>query len=393
MSRPLLLSSVCRALFVPGILLAATMGAVAADTVTADTVAADTAEPCIDQDCSAPGSTETSQQLVLADVGLRLQVPNVWKLHEPKDGPFAALGELPPKRALAMLTRSVIDPSDSKTQGLDDLLAELPRSFAQYEVISKDRRQVTPDLYGDVVEVRGTARGRTLRHTTYLFEGYGERFSLTFATEDLKHAELASQFASIAASLELRGPNPHSARFLELIKNAPRDLSQLRQALDSGADINAEDSDGFTALAAAIFSGNGLLVKWLLEQGADPGKPEKLASMLPLVASPPIYELLLEADPSIPPTAPGKPEALEIEWVSAEAQLFVGIKQGRLADVEGALKAGADLEALEPTYRLDALALTRRLIEEFEQLDLDPSRFRPIEQLLTRAVSQVPSGT
>ncbi|MCP4659495.1 MAG: ankyrin repeat domain-containing protein [bacterium] len=247
---------------------------------------------------------------------------------------------------------------------------------------------MTEDLYGHVVEVRGTARGLVLYHTTYLIEGFSERFALTFATEDQRHAELAPVFESIAASLELIGPNPHSARFLALIKTDPQDLAQLRQLLESGADVNAVDSDGLNALAAAVMSGNGRLTKWLLEHGADPTQPGKMTSLLPLIASPPIRELLVQANPTITPAPPGgKPKAIEIQWVSPEAQLFAGIKNARPADVEEALKAGADLDALDPGYGLPALALTRKLIEEFEQLELDPNRFVPIETLLVEAVS------
>ncbi len=333
------------------------------------------------------------QHLELADVGLRLVLPATWTLDQPESGPFVAVAQLPPRQALAMLTRTPVSPADSKTQGVDDLLAELPRSFDDYEVIASERRPVTPTYDGDVLEVRGTARGRTLRHTTYLVEGFGERFALTFATEDQRHAELASQFESIVASLELNGPNPHSARFLELVKSAPDEVAQLRQTLDAGAVIDATDSDGMTALAIAVFSNNGRLAKWLLEQGADPGQPEKLATMLPLIASPPIYELLRLRDPTVAAEPQSSdPVGLEIQWTSPEAQLFAGIKNARLADVEAALAAGADLTALEPRYQLSALELTRKLIVEFEQLELDPSRFSSIETTLIRASSLAPSG-
>ncbi len=334
------------------------------------------------------------QQLVLADVGLRLELPAPWQLQVPAQGPFAAVAQLPPKLALAMLTRTAIASTDSPTQGVDDLLAELPRSFDNYEVLTHERRSVTSTHDADVLEIRGTARGRTLRHTTFLLEGFGERFALTFATEEHQHAALASQFEHIAATLELVGPNLHNARFLDLVKTAPDDLVRLQQTLNDGAEIDGTDSDGFTALTIAIFNRNGPLTKWLLQQGADPGKPEKLASMLPMIASPPIFELLRQRDPSVSARPrPSDPVGLEIQWVSPEAQLFAGITNARLADVEEALKAGADLSAVEPNYRLSALPLTRKLIEEFEQLELDPNRFQKIEQLLVQASSLVPQGT
>lgn len=333
-------------------------------------------------------SPPPSHEIVLADVGFRFEVPTTWNLRQPGSGPFMAVAELPPKQALALLTRTPIGPDEPEGKGLDDLLAELPRAFSEYEVVTREHRQVTKDLYGDVVEVRGTARGLQLHHTTYLIEGFDVRFTLTFATEEQRHAELAPVFEGIAASLELNGPNPLNARFHELVKTDPHDFVRLQQTLDSGADVNAVDSDGLTALVAAVMSGDGLLTKWLLEHGADPSRPEKTASLLPVVATPPIHELLVRANPALSrKPRDGKPKALEIEWVSPEAQLFAGIKNARLEYVQEALETGADLEALEPGYRLPALALTRKLIEEFEQLELDPDRFLPIEALLVEAMT------
>ena len=343
-------------------------------------------------------SATSSQQLLLADVGLHLQLPAEWNLQQPQEGPLAAIAERPPRQALALLTRTPIVDGDTAEKGVDDLLAELPRVFETYEVIANERRQITPELFGDVVEVRGTARGRTLRHTTYLVKGFGERFALTFATEDATHDGQASLFESIAASLRLDGPNPHSARFLELIKTDPGNHSALQQALDDGADINAIDSDGFTALAAAVLKRDGPLVQWLLTRDADPQRPERLAAMLPLVATPPIRVLLRQVGPQQEPSEDaGSPDGspsptADLQWVSPEAQLLEGIKNARLSDVEEALASGADLTALEPNYRLPALALTRKLIEEFEALGLDPSRFHAIEELLAKAEGQASSG-
>ncbi len=340
---------------------------------------------------SASADSASTQKLVLADVGFSFEVPAAWNLQRPGAGPFAAIAELPPRQALALLTRTTIGPDEPVGKGVDDLLAELPRAFSQHEIISSERRQVTPDLSGHVVEVRGTARGRVLHHTTYLIEGFGERFALTFATEDQRHAELAPVFETIAAGLKLTGPDPDNARFLALIKTDPQDFAQLQQLLESGTDVNAVDGDGMNALATAVMSGNGRLTKWLLEHGADPTRPGKMTSLLPIIASPPIRELLRQANPAIPPVPrEGKAKAPEIQWVSPEAQLFAGIKNARAADVEEALKAGADLDALEPGYGLPALALTRKLIEEFEQLELDPVRFVPIEALLVEAMSSKP---
>jgi hypothetical protein len=48
------------------------------------------------------------------------------------------------------------------------------------------------------------------------------------------------------------------------------DLIQVRQCLQNGADINARDSYGYTALIGASYFGNEAVVRLLLENGADP---------------------------------------------------------------------------------------------------------------------------
>ena len=45
-----------------------------------------------------------------------------------------------------------------------------------------------------------------------------------------------------------------------------------RALLDAGADVNAEDFTGWTALHAAAFNGDPEIVQLLLEHGAIPGK-------------------------------------------------------------------------------------------------------------------------
>lgn len=326
------------------------------------------------------------QELVLHDVGFRFEVPAGWMLREPMDGPFAAIAELPPKQALLLLTRQTVSADEPEGQGVENLLAELPQAFTEHQIVSMERRQLAGDLHADVIEVLGNARGRELHHTTYLLEGHGERFILTFATENFRLVELRPVFKDIASTLEFSGPNLFNRRFHDLIRNSPDDLMLLQAALDEGADVNALDGDGFTAIVYAVLSRNGRLVQWLLQNGANPKIPEKMGSMLPMLASPPILELLIQADPNVPSSPRrGQPKALKIEWVSPEAQLFVGIKEARLFDVEEALAKGADLAVLDRDYELAALPLVRELIREFQELGLDPERFFSVETLLVEA--------
>ena len=128
-------------------------------------------------------------------------------------------------------------------------------------------------------------------------------------------------------------------------------------------------------------------MKWLLEHGADFDHPHNKPSLLKMAASPPIIARLKQrqAGGAVTADKTGSPKALEIVWTSTEKELFAGITSRRPEYVREALDKGVDLTALHANYRLPALALTRKLIEEFRDLDLDPGALIDIEQLLVAA--------
>ncbi|KAL3444258.1 hypothetical protein BJX65DRAFT_311036 [Aspergillus insuetus] len=108
-------------------------------------------------------------------------------------------------------------------------------------------------------------------------------------------------------------------------------------------EIDAEDSNGFTALAHAVKNGHPSAVKLLLQNGAQAGKPVRDGrTPLYLAANakqnrPRIVELLLGADP--------KPQvdASSPDW-NNETPLMAAITQGRDAEVVRLLtEAGASL--------------------------------------------------
>ena len=48
--------------------------------------------------------------------------------------------------------------------------------------------------------------------------------------------------------------------------------TEVRELLEKGADADAEDSNGETPLVAAAAGGDALIVKLLLDHGADPSR-------------------------------------------------------------------------------------------------------------------------
>jgi len=216
---------------------------------------------------------------------------------------------------------------------------------------------------------------------------------ITFATEDSRYEELEAEFKQIAAGLVFSGPEnfTQTCAFLDQVGKAEVDYEALQRLLDQGADINGTGDKRATALVEAILSRRGPLVKWLLAHGADPDDPTNNMSLVSMAASPSIRELLRQhAGKGSEPVKPveKKPGALEIEWVSAEVELFAGIKDGRAEYVKEALEKGADLTAIEPNYQLAALPLARKIVAEFEELGLDGSRYQAIVDLLDEAVQK-----
>ena len=56
----------------------------------------------------------------------------------------------------------------------------------------------------------------------------------------------------------------------ELIDAARKgDINRIKKLLDKGADVNAKDKDGETALMAAALRGHTEIVQFLLNKGAD----------------------------------------------------------------------------------------------------------------------------
>jgi ankyrin repeat protein len=73
---------------------------------------------------------------------------------------------------------------------------------------------------------------------------------------------------SIAGAQDLHQPDSLNARLLSAARTG--DISTVRRLLKQGADLEARDEGGRTALARAADCGDTEIVKLLLAKGADP---------------------------------------------------------------------------------------------------------------------------
>lgn len=95
-----------------------------------------------------------------------------------------------------------------------------------------------------------------------------------------KPSDLTSQNYSIYRSLKkaekmaeletLTKREKYSLLLQELVSDSEANAQNIDELLDSGADINYQNSKGFTALMLAVDAGNERIAEYLLENGANP---------------------------------------------------------------------------------------------------------------------------
>ena len=329
--------------------------------------------------------TPSTKVMVFEDAGFKLVFPAEWQVRTSDVGAHAGIAELPPRRALTMVTRI---PTAGKTAGqlIESYLQGMEDNFEEHELIANKKITLENGTRAHLVHLRGTNHDHALRHLTYLVSAPTEHISVTFATEDESFDELLPQFSSIMRTLVFTGPPDYEETwaFLRAIEKKPEDRAELERLLGEGADIDGVNERGVTAFFLALGHRDGHLVRWLFDKGLDLKDPRHNTEMVINLATPPIRRMI-DHHLGVPPKKHGKPVGLEIQWVSKEAELFAGIMDAREEYVRGAIEKGVDLGALEPTYQLAALPLTRKLIEEFEDLSLDAAAYRAIEKILVEA--------
>ncbi len=127
------------------------------------------------------------------------------------------------------------------------------------------------------------------------------------------------------------------------------DIADVRAMLRAGADVNAAQGDGMTALHWAAMKGQADIAAMLLYAGANHGATTRLGGYTPLhlaarAGSAPIVDALVTAGANVKATSS-----------SGTTPLMLAAESGTLAAVQRLVTAGADVNALEQAKGQSAL--------------------------------------
>ena len=177
----------------------------------------------------------------------------------------------------------------------------------------------------------------------------------------------------------------YAARLAPVLDAAKRgDLEALKAQLRSGADVNAAQGDGFTALHWAAKTGNREVAEVLIAAGADIRATTRLGSHMPLhvaaaAGQAEVAEVLLKA--GVPVAVPTETGARSIHFAAAS---------GDPATLTVLADHGADLDAVEPqwgqTPLMFAAAIGRTAaVETLMEAGADPSVTAKVLDVAARA--------
>jgi ankyrin repeat protein len=124
------------------------------------------------------------------------------------------------------------------------------------------------------------------------------------------------------------------------------DGAEVRRLLESGADVNAPQGDGMTALHWAAYNGNVDIAAVVLEAGADPMAPTRIGAYTPLhlaaqAGSEAVVEALLAAG--------ANPNARTVD-VGGATPLHFAAQAGDPGTVLALLERGVDIDAREQAW-------------------------------------------
>ena len=200
--------------------------------------------------------------------------------------------------------------------------------------------------------------------------------------------KIGKRWIGLAALLAVAGVlvgAGHAALLAPVLDAAKRgDLETLKAELRSGADVNAAQGDGFTALHWAAKTGNREVAEVLIAAGADIRATTRLGSHMPLhvaaaAGQADVAEALLKA---------GAPAAIPTE-TGARAIHFAAAS-GDPATLTVLADYGADLDAVEPqwgqTPLMFAAAIGRTAaVETLMEAGADPSVTAKVLDVASRA--------
>jgi ankyrin repeat protein len=168
------------------------------------------------------------------------------------------------------------------------------------------------------------------------------------------------------------------------------DLSQARQMLSAGADVNLAEPDGTTPLLWAVYNSSPELVHLLLDAGADPNIPNNL-DLTPLLQA----ARYGNADMISALLAGGA--KLSDAQLGNEPPLLAAARAGSVEAVTALLEAGADPNSTEPVDQQTALmwAVAESHDEVAKALlnaGADPNLQARLSTLTERKNADFPSG-
>ena len=152
-----------------------------------------------------------------------------------------------------------------------------------------------------------------------------------------------------------------TAKLFKAVKAS--NASQVNEALEAGANINAKDSDGWTALMRASRNGYKAIVKTLLDKGADVNAKDKEGGTALMWATfknrTAIVKILIDKGADVNARDNRGSTALMMAAINghtdivalleaaraAIARLFIAVKANNASQVNEALEAGANINA------------------------------------------------
>lgn len=328
--------------------------------------------------CWSSGHLDSS--FALPHFRLHFALPEPW--YVPSE-PIAngLIAERPQKDGLITLNHSHFTPKAEKKRFLE----HMRHRFEKHHIETTEALTIA-GFPVQRLKHHGQSGDLTLHNLSFIFSGFDQSFIFNFTAREADFFRLEKDAQQIFESMIFEGPLYYEqTRAFVMGMTAPEpDLNAMEKLLAQGADINAKDPRGKTALNHTVSHRKAVLVNWLLDHGIDIDHPNHGGKLVRYAASPTINGLFARCEGRPIWKTWESPDASKAipYWRSPEDQLFSGIKLGSLDDVLEALEAGANTQALESNYQLSPRDFCRQLLAEFEAVNLDPGPLPSLIKIL-----------